>query len=356
MDLDILSTYTLIALMEQLTPTPSFFRERYFPTGAGDLYTTDYVLTEFTEGSRKMAAVVAPRIGDIPVERGSFEIHRYEPPKVAPSRLLTIDDLKKKGFGEAPFANLTPEKRAGKIVQQDLRDLERRIAFREEWFCVQTMLSNGFTVPAMADEVTAAENYDLRFYDTPVSDHLYTVSGTWSSFADMKADVVAMCDKLADRGLPVSDLLLGPDAAGAALAFTDFQNLLDKNSGIETGKIRETLSRYRGIVYLGEINFSGYMLGIYSVRETYVSDAGVTTPYFPAKGAMVTAPGCGRLTYGAVTQIPRGGENFVTISGTRVPKLIVDDKNDTRTLRLTSRPLAMPKNKSPYVYAANVVA
>ena len=49
-------------------------------------------------------------------------------------------------------------------------------------------------------------------------------------------------------------------------------------------------------------------------------------------------------------------ENFSTIAATRVPKLVVDNKNDTRTFRLTSRPLPMPRNKNPWRYAANCVS
>lgn len=356
MPFDIHNTYSLLALMEEITPVPSFFRDRYFPTGAGDLFTTDRVVTEFRKGSRKMAAFVAPRIGDIPVERGGYEIHDYAPPRIAPSRILTIDDLAKKGFGELPFAGYTPEQRAARIVLQDFEDLERRIRFREEWMAAQTMISNGFSGDALSDEDTKVDDYVIHYYDGMSSDHLYTVSPVWTSFALMSGDVEAMANDLYDRGLPAEDLIIGTDVAAKMLTFSDLPGLVNKESGIIVGEIREQLSQYPGVVYMGDLNFHGHVLHVFVPRETYTADNGTTTAYFPAKGALVTAPGAGRMLYASVTQIPRGGDNFVTISAKRVPKLIVDDDNEVRKLRVTSKPLPIPKQYNPWIYAANVVS
>lgn len=356
MPFDIHNTYQLLALMEEITPVPSFFRDRYFPTGAGDLFATDQVITEYMEAGRKMAAFVAPRVGDIPVERGTYEINTYSPPKIAPSRVLTIDDLAKKGFGEMPFAGLKPDQRAARIVLQDLTDLERFIRFREEWIAAQAIISNGFEAMAYADEDTAVDKFDLKFYNELTSGHIYAGSGTWSTFADMEADVFAMCNDLAEHGLPAQDLILGGTAAATILGFSGLADRLNKTSGIITGEIDQKLTNYPGVILMGQLNFSGYVLDVWNVLETYTADNGTTTAYFPAKAAAVTAPNAGHMLYGAVTQIDRGAENFSTIAATRVPKLIVDDDNDTRKLRLTSKPLPMPRNKNPWRYFAQAVS
>ena len=36
-------------------------------------------------------------------------MERYTPPFVAPRRVLTLDELRKRGFGEALYSQLTPE-------------------------------------------------------------------------------------------------------------------------------------------------------------------------------------------------------------------------------------------------------
>ena len=41
---------------------------------------------------------------------------RFTPSYIAPKRPLTIDDLKKRGFGEALYTKLTPQQRQGVIM------------------------------------------------------------------------------------------------------------------------------------------------------------------------------------------------------------------------------------------------
>ena len=38
--IDIFSTYTMMAVLEQITPETFFFKDRYFPTGEGDRKST----------------------------------------------------------------------------------------------------------------------------------------------------------------------------------------------------------------------------------------------------------------------------------------------------------------------------
>ncbi|MFR8774737.1 MAG: major capsid protein, partial [Eggerthellaceae bacterium] len=87
----------------------------------------------------------------------------------------------------------------------------------------------------------------------------------------------------------------------------------------------------------------------------YEDESGKTQSYFPKDAAMVTFPNCGRVAYGAVTLMPYGRDNFETIAKARVSKLFVDNKNNTRAIELYSRPIAMPKVYTPYIFAGKVV-
>lgn len=113
--LNFFDTYVLKAITEEIVPVPSFFRDRYFVTGEDDIFDADKVLTEYMRGDQKMAAFVDRRAGDIPVGRQGYEIHEFEPSYIAPSRLLTMDELNKRGFGEAIYANSTPAQRAARL-------------------------------------------------------------------------------------------------------------------------------------------------------------------------------------------------------------------------------------------------
>lgn len=353
--INLLSTNSLIAMTEEIVPRQTFFRDRYFPTGEGDIFTTDEVLTEYQKGNRKMAAFVSDRVGDIPIDRLGFSIRAYRPARVAPSRVLYADELNKRGFGEALYSNLTPAQRAARMQLKDLTELDEAITRREEWMAVQVMINNACTMQTYIDGEQKGDVKYVRFYET-TSDHTYTVASDkkWGEVgANIRGDVKAMCDMLTTRGLPAEDLLLGPDAYDALLSDETIVSLLKKDSGVDVGSVRETI-KYPGIVYAGKLNFLGNELSVFVVNETYVDEDEETKPFFPVDAALVTAPNCGHLLYGAVTQINFGDDKFSTIAGKRVPKLVVDQENDIRKIRLTARPLASPVAYCPYVFAAEV--
>ena len=352
--LNLFNTYTMIALMEQIAPVPTFFRDRYFPTGAEDVFDSDKVLVEYEKDGRTIAPFVSDRVGDIPVDRGGYSVSEYAPCNIAPSRILTIDDLKRRGFGEALFAGASQAERAARIQMKDLAQLGNMIARREEWMAAQTMINNACTVREYIDANTLGEPKYIKFYEEDSAEHKYTPHAPWNNGGDFFGDVNKMCKILADRGCATADLVLGSDAADEILNIEKVQKLLDKNSGIITGEISQELTKYQGAAYMGFINFGGYKLNLFSCDESYTDEKGVTQKYFPATSAMVTAPGCGAMRYANVTQIDFGKTDYETYTGTRIPRLEIEKNN--RKLVLTSRPLATPKYYAPYCYAENVIA
>lgn len=356
-ELNFFDTYTLMAVQKRIVPKQTFFRDRYFPTEEKDIFSSNKVLTEYMDGDRKMAAFVSPRVGAIPMERMGYEVNEFEPASVGVSRPLTSDDLTKRGFGEAIYANSTPAQRAAKLVQNDLADMDGRITRTEEWMCAQTMLDNGCVMQEMIDNVTKGEAKVVNFYNPGhENDHIYTAAHKWNEEGgNFFGDVPAMCRLLSKRGLRAADLLLGADVYDAVMNLEKVQRLLDKNSGIIIGQIEQQLSAYDGVVYGGTLNFRGYKLNLISVDETYVDSTDKEQSYFPKTDAVITAPGCGHLMYGAITQINYGDTIQSTISGRRVPKFSIDQENDTRKTVLKSRPLAAPKNYIPWIRAKNMV-
>ena len=348
-------TYSLIAVVDEIVPKQTFFRDRYFPTGENDIFNSDKVLTEYRQGDRRMAAFVSDRASDIPMERRGYEIHEYQPARIAPSRPLSADDLEKRGFGEALYSTSTPAERAARLILDDMTDMEQRIVRREEWMCAQTMINNACTMQHYIDDKTKGEVRHVQFYGG-TSDHTYTVATKWSeTSSNILGDGRAMARMLSSRGLPAADILVGVDTADALLQNEKIKEQLDRNSGIIVGTIDQQLSPYDGVTYMGTLNFGGYRLNLISVDETYVDESGVTQKYFPATSAMVTAPGCGHLMYGRITQIDYGSTVHSSYAKKRVPKFVINQEADVRKLRLASRPLAAPKSYCPYIYAANVV-
>ena len=353
-EINFFDTYTMLAITEEIVPDTTFFRDRYFPTEPSDIFASDKVLTEYRSGDRKMAAFVAERTGAIPMERRGYEIHEYKPAMIGVSRPLTLDDLKRRDFGEAMYINSTPAQRAARLQLDDFTDMNKRIVRREEWMSVQTMINNACTMQEYIDAKTKGEKRDVCFYDG-TSEHIYTVANPWnSSNGNFNGDVKAMCKLLSRRGLPAADLVLGSEAAEIALHDDEVRELLNRNLAISYGDINQTIE-YPGVARMGTLNFGGFKLTLWDVSESYEDDNGVDTPYFPPTSAMVTAPKCGHMMYGQISQIPHGSTEYETIAAPRVPKLVVDQVNDFRSTMLKTRPLAAPKNYCPYIFAANVV-
>ena len=361
---NILDTYYMAGLWEGLSPVNTFFRDRYFPTLPGDIYAADKVLVEYRDGDNAMAPFMVEGADPINVKREGYEIHDYAPLNISQSRNLTADQLKKRGFGEAILSDSTEEERAAKLVSEDLALLERRITRSEEYLCAQTMLNNGFNVNEMLDANTVGKQATVAYYDpNKGNDGLATLVGnqwtTSTGWDDIVKNVRNMCRSLSRRGLPARDLIIGQAVADILLANTTFQNLVNKMSGIIiSSPIVQELTKYDGVSLLGVINFSGYNLNVIVVDEQYqdnVNGSVTWVNYFPAKGIMVTAPEAGHMMYAHIVHMDENG-NIDTIKGKRVPDLFVDRRRKIREIILESRPLAAPRNSSPWVYMADVVA
>ena len=217
----------------------------------------------------------------------------------------------------------------------------------------QTMINNGCTAVAYIDNDTEGVPFDIFFYDTTGSNpSKYTVAKKWDATdGNFRDDVAAMANNLLDRGLPATDLVVGAEVAAYIQSDETLLKLLD-NRRAEYGRLAPQV-RYPGVVWIGNLNFDGTDLDIFSVRET-VQDKTGSVSLFPATSAMVTAPNCGHMMYGRIDQI-EDDKQFHSFAMQRVPKFIVDLDKDTRKLRLASRPVAAPFNKAPWMYAANVV-
>ncbi len=355
-NIDLFDSYYLAGVIKEMVPAMTFFRDRYFPTDPKtDVFMADKVLVEYMDtADHRLAPFVVPRTGDILVSRKGYEAHEIEPPFIAPSRFLTLDDLKRRGFGEALYANSSATDRAAALQFQDLMDLDRRIARREEWMAAQTMINNGFTAISYIDDKITSEVFDIYFYDiTKTNPSLYTVTEKWDDpLGDFWSDVEIICEALYERGITATDLVVGSRVGQFLTADEKLAKLLD-NRRMEFGLVKPEI-KSPGVTWLGNINLNGFNLDIFISHETYMDDEGTSQYYFPPKGAMVTYAGCGHMMYAKITQI-EPDEEYHIFAAKRVAKFIADPDKDIRKLRLASRPLAAPIIKTPWMYAPDVL-
>ena len=350
MPLNFFETHTLLMAVEQLNPPTTFLRNRYFPTNAStDVFSTNDVLVEYKDGSKRLAPFVAPRKGGVTILRSGYEVQRFEPPCIAPRRMLTIDDLNKRGFGEALLTQLTPEQRQRTLILKDAQELSEMITRREEAMAAEVMQTNACVMKHIADDADVYDEKYIAFYTGSSNPAQYTPSGNWSKdYAGILGDLGAMSRLLTKRGLPATDLVVGADVADAILANTEIQKLLDLKN-YEAGRIDPSVLG-NGATHIATLNAKGRIINVICYDEEY-TDGSETKPYIDPKSVILTAPGAGRTLYGAVSQVEQSDGQFHTYTGKRVPKYLSNAEGNTRSLTLTSCPLLIPNNKNPFIVA-----
>ena len=350
MSINLYLTKTMLAAVKQMAPATSFLRDRYFPTGAGDLFPTDEVLVEFKDATgHKMAPVVLPRKGSVSVEREGYTTEKLTPALIAPSRPLTIDVLNKKGFGENLFSDITPAQRQADILAQDLVDFDEMITTREEFIAAQCIFNNGYVLKQYADKYgTEAKDYELRFYGEEGNSAVYAPSTLWGAEgADILGDLYQMIRMLTTKGNNATEVLLGSDVADTLLKNATIQKLMDL-SRYNVGEIAPT-ELPQGAAKLGSLNIRGRKIDLLTYDGTYIDEAGEVKSFVPANKIAVTAPGAGRGLYGAVTQMEQTDGQWHSYMGRRVPRYWAE--KDGRELTVSARPLFVPKTKDCFITA-----
>lgn len=347
-------THTLLASMQALPPLHTFLLDRYFPTNAAsDIFATNDVLVEYKKGSKKAAPFVAPRKGGITILREGYTMKRFTPANIAPKRSLTIDDLNRRGFGEALYSNLTPEQRQGVIMLGDLDELRAMNMRRKEAMAAEVIFTNGCIMHEYADDFGTYEEKEVRFYDGEVNPSVYTPSKMWDTSEEsgkqMLADIAAMISMQISRGIPATEVLMAPDVADIFQSNEWILRLLDNRNYNLGGVDPATLPA--GAAKIARLNIKGRMIDFLTYEETYTELDGTVKSYIPAGKIAVGAPAAGRTVYGAITQLEQSDREFHTYMGMDVPKYLADANANTREVVLTSAPLCIPNNENPFVTA-----
>lgn len=347
-NLNILSSHALIRSASQLVRPVTFLRDRYFPTNdATDIFSTDDVLMEFQDGNKKLAPFVAPRKAGVTILREGYTMERYTPPFIGPKRPLTVDDLNKRGFGEALFTQLTPEQRQAALIFKDMQDMDDMIARREEAMAAELLLNNKLVMKHIADDTAKYEEMEIQFYSGS-NPNVATLSTKWdANGANILGDLAVLVRKITSKGLPVTDLVCAPDVADVIINDDKIEKFLD-NRRYELGNVDPKLLP-AGAALICVLNVNGRYINVISYDETYTADNNADTAFITAKHAVLLAPNVGRTLYGAVTQVEQEDGLFHTRAGRRVPKYVSDATGNSRDIYLASRPLPVPNNKSSWI-------
>ena len=353
MPIDLYSTRTMLAAKELVKPQATFLRDRYFPTSEANIFDTEKVIIDYKdEAGNKLAPVVLPIKGGIPVAREGYETEEMTPPLIAPERILSADHLMKRMYGESIVGGMSPEQRQALYLANDIKELDRMIDNREEYMAAETLVNNGYILKQYADKYGSSEFVPkvVKFYEGNANPSVYTPSTKWNlTGANILDDLRQMARTQKSRGLDATDLILGADAADTFLKDAEIKDMLN-NRRIEIGNIAPT-EFTGGATLIAKINAYGHMFNVITYDREYENENGQMTPYIPVNMAIVTAPACGRTAYGAVLQIEQGDDEVTVYRARRVPHVTTNPHDGVRSLIEKSRPLVIPNQRNVAISA-----
>ncbi len=348
------NTDVLLDAIKTMPKATSFLTKRYFPEAETAEFITKKVLIEFKDGNREVAPFVVPHIGGVAVDREGYKTKEFEPANIELKKILKVEELTDKGFGEALYHQEKPEVREQKLLAEDLVDLDDRITRRQEQMAGELFETSKLEMTYNMGGNKTQTN-EIRFYDEGSNPNAYSIETKWNQAgADIITDLFNMCTALQEGGVNAVDVIFTPKAMKAARNNEKFIKLLDTKN-YQLGFIAPD-ELGEGARKLGEVNADGFVLNVIMYNEKYKNAAGNLVPYITDGKVIVTAPNIGQTVYGAVTQKEYADGLTHTYAGRRVPKIVPDIQTDKTEVKLTSKPLLAPKVAHGWIVAEAVSA
>lgn len=342
--MNLYKTQTLLQAVVNMPKTHTFLRDTFFPKN--ETFVTEDVLIDYKKGKRRVAPFVAPRVGGITIARDGFKTERIKAPRVAPQRIMTVDDISNRQAGENLFSAKTPAQRQAELLANDLQELGDSIDRREELTAAQVLFEGKAILDGYIDDkLTLKVDQEIDFDFSQVE----TLSGTnkWSeSTAAIYTDLTKWRKEIIkNSGVSPDTVILGEDVLPVFLSNPVIKEMFDKLN-INLGSITPSIVS-DAVTFIGKL--PGLGLEIYTYDEYYEDENGELKSLVPATKVLMAKKGGGGFAYGAVTQLEKG--QFNTYEGRQVPKQWADEQNEAVMLRLTSRPVPKPDDVNSWLVA-----
>ena len=344
-------TYQLIDTVRKMYPVMQFFKDRYFPDFR--TFYSEKVLIECKKGGRKVAPFVVPIVNGIRMEAEAYRGFELKAPFIAPKMAITAEDLEKKAFGEDPNTNRRPSDRENEIEAEHLDELRNSIYRRWEWMCCQIILTGAVTMKHYASAKDAAEDkngktLEYKFYEKEFNNKYQFKKEFATMTAKEKLDTFyEIASILRKRHVKASDIVMTSDVSMMLMTDKDFLDYYNKLQ-VKTGEINQVVTP-DGVTCNGTINVNGVLFTLFTYDEDYEDIDGSIKSFLPAGTIAFLEPGMGSTVYAQVTFI--NGDTFTSYAEPVVPRLLVDENNNTIEVQTFSRPVAYPKDWDGWIVA-----
>lgn len=333
------STATMLKAIEQMPRLYTFLYDLFAQDGEN--VSEDTALYDYRKGAVQMAPFVVEHTGGVVMNRTGYQTNRVGFTTISPERIVTLEDIATRAFGEKVLGDRTPEQRAKELLNRDLKELTAAVQRRREWMVRQMLLTGKLEIfRYLADglEKETTMVLDCNFTNT------YTPRTKWNQAgANILYDMETIFNLVYDGLGQVDTIVMAPDVAHAMLQNSDYMKYLDMRN-VDMGEIN---TRYagQGVRFLG-YNHDGVKL--YSYAGKFLDDDGTMKACIPAgkliAGSSAVKPL--RVPHGPITKVEGLDENaaFRTFIKKEVPFRLGDSGSDTIKTRLVSRPTVIPDN------------
>lgn len=338
-------TVTQIKALELIQPMQNWLFDTF--TYDKGVASEDEIVFDYMKHGIKAAPFVAPRVGGVVMEREGFVTNKFTFSNVAPKRVIDLDIVSQREFGEALMGTKTPSERAKRMMARDLKYMKNAIQVRRCAMAAELLNTGKITIDEFVEGgriVPNAKEVDFGF------DNKITLTAAWDTAnGDPNADMEDAED-LVRKGLGVPAMhVMRSETYHALINNSKFQKQLD-NRRMNLGTITPSYRNEPGLKFVG-YNASGVEMYVYDgfyqgdKLDSSGNVIGTEIKYFIPDGRIIcAAPRLFGVFHGPITQIDRDGSDMVTYRNREVPKIIKDAKNDTISQQVRSRPMLVPDN------------
>lgn len=335
------TTAQVVAAAQALDRFNPWLRDTFFPNVR--TFETEEILFDKLGRRKQIAPFVSPNLPGKERKQRSRSVRAYTPPYVKPKASLNPNGSQARRAGEAYGGALSMLSRHEMQVLETLADHENEITGREELMCAQALQTG--QVVCVGDGINDTISYGR---DAALTDALLTSARWGESGVKPLASIRAWGRLVAEKsGAAARRVVLGYGAAELFLADADVREILDNRRSGDGNS-----ARMAGGATGGEddvVNFIGQIDGVeyWEYLQTYETDAGVSTHYWPQFGVGLVAPGVmmGHMTYGAIKDVKamRAEQRFA--------KQYEEDDPSVEVILTQSAPLPVPVEPNASFFA-----
>ena len=176
MAIDIFSTRTMLAAINQMVTARTFLLKTFF-TGF-EQFASKSVDIDIRKGKRRLAPFVSPVLAGKVIDQRGFSTKTYTPPYIKPKFATGAQEILNRAPGEIVYVGGQSQiDQASTRLGEDFAELDEMIVRREEWMAAQELVTGSVNI--VGDGVNDVIDFQRS------ADHTVTLTGAalWTDAA-----------------------------------------------------------------------------------------------------------------------------------------------------------------------------